>query len=150
VGWAGYVECMEACLRSLVAKPEKRDHKEDLDMAGRMILSRVSELSVGSGSLQNLLPLNQVEVKVRVMLRPTVSRPVSLGVKPHPGLLLSVVGLLMCGARPDERTSLSFTIAAGPLQRSHSRVRVPRDPYFTVSDSRLLQPGGPGSRIYIP
>jgi hypothetical protein len=34
---------------------------------------------------------------------------------------------------------LSFTIAAGPRQRSHSRVRVPWDsrPYFTVSDSRL-------------
>jgi hypothetical protein len=34
---------------------------------------------------------------------------------------------------------LSFTIAAGPRQRSHSQVRVPRDsrPHFTVSDSRL-------------
>jgi hypothetical protein len=33
---------------------------------------------------------------------------------------------------------LSFTIAAGPRQRSHSRVWVPWDsrPYFTVSDSR--------------
>jgi hypothetical protein len=47
---------------------------------------------------------------------------------------------------------LSFTIAAGPRQRSHSRFRVPRDswPHFTVSDSRLPQPGGPGPRIYIP
>jgi hypothetical protein len=47
---------------------------------------------------------------------------------------------------------LSFTIAAGLSQRSHSRTRVPRDPwsYFTVSDSRLLQPGGPDPRIYIP
>jgi hypothetical protein len=47
---------------------------------------------------------------------------------------------------------LSFTIAAGLRQRSHSRVRVPRVswPYFTVSDSRLPQPGGPGPRIYIP
>jgi hypothetical protein len=38
-----------------------------------------------------------------------------------------------------ERTGLSFTIASGPRQRSHSRVRVPWDawPYFTVSDSRL-------------
>jgi hypothetical protein len=34
---------------------------------------------------------------------------------------------------------LSFTIAAGPRQRTHSRVRVPWDslPYFTVSDLRL-------------
>jgi hypothetical protein len=46
---------------------------------------------------------------------------------------------------------LSFTIAAGPRQRSHSQVRVPRDswPYFTVSDSRRPQPGGPSPRIYI-
>jgi hypothetical protein len=49
-------------------------------------------------------------------------------------------------------TSSLFTIAAGSRQRSHSQVRVPRDsrPYFTVSDSRLPQPGGPGPRIYIP
>jgi hypothetical protein len=31
----------------------------------------------------------------------------------------------MWGALSDERTGLSFTIAAGPRQRSHSRVRVP-------------------------
>jgi hypothetical protein len=52
----------------------------------------------------------------------------------------------------NERMGLSFTIAAGPRQRGHSRVRVPRDswPYFTLSDSRLPQPGRPGRRIYIP
>jgi hypothetical protein len=35
---------------------------------------------------------------------------------------------------------------------SHSRVQVPWDlwPYFTVSDSRLLQPGWPDPRIYKP
>jgi hypothetical protein len=35
--------------------------------------------------------------------------------------------------------------------RRHSQVRVPRDSWqnFTVSDSRLPQPGGPGLRIYI-
>jgi hypothetical protein len=39
-----------------------------------------------------------------------------------------------------------------PRQRSHSQVRVPRDswPYFPVSYLRLLQPGGPRPRIYIP
>jgi hypothetical protein len=54
----------------------------------------------------------------------------------------------MWGALFDERTGLSFTIAAGP----RSRVRVLRDswPHFTVSDSRLPHPGGPGLRIYIP
>jgi hypothetical protein len=47
---------------------------------------------------------------------------------------------------------LSFTVAAGSYQRSHSLVRVPRDsrPHITVSDSRLPQPGGPGPHIYIP
>jgi hypothetical protein len=47
---------------------------------------------------------------------------------------------------------VSFTIAAGPRQHKHSRVRVPRDSwtYFIISDSRLPQPGGPGHHIYIP
>jgi hypothetical protein len=47
--------------------------------------------------------------------------------------------LSLCKILSDERMGLSCTIAAGPRQRSHSRVRVPRDswPYFTVSDSRL-------------
>jgi hypothetical protein len=46
---------------------------------------------------------------------------------------------------------LSFTIAAGPHQRSHSEVRVPWDsrPHFTVSDSRLSKPGWTGPRVYI-
>jgi hypothetical protein len=45
----------------------------------------------------------------------------------------------MWGALSDERTGLSFTIAAGSRQSSHSRVRVPWDsrPYFTVADLRL-------------
>jgi hypothetical protein len=47
---------------------------------------------------------------------------------------------------------LSFTIAAGPRQRSYSQVWVPQDsrPHFTVSDLTLTQPGGPGTCIYIP
>jgi hypothetical protein len=51
----------------------------------------------------------------------------------------------------DERMGLSFTIAAGPRQRGHSQVCIPRDswPHFTVSDSRLPQPGRPGPYIYI-
>jgi hypothetical protein len=45
----------------------------------------------------------------------------------------------MWGALSDERTGLSFRIADGPRQSSHSRVRVPWDlwPYFTVSNSKL-------------
>jgi hypothetical protein len=67
-------------------------------------------------------------------------------------LLPSFAGLLMRGSLPDERTDLSFRIAAGPHQRNHSGVRVPRDslPYFALSDSRLFQPGGPGLRMYVP
>jgi hypothetical protein len=47
---------------------------------------------------------------------------------------------------------LTFTTAAGPRRDSHSQVRVPREswPYFTVLDSILPLPGGPGPRIYIP
>jgi hypothetical protein len=46
----------------------------------------------------------------------------------------------MWGTLSDEKTCLSFTTAAGPRQRSHSRIRVPWDwrrPCFTVSDSRF-------------
>jgi hypothetical protein len=66
--------------------------------------------------------------------------------------LLSVAGLLMWVTVSEERTGLSFTIAAGSRQRSHSRARVPLDSwsYFTVWDSRLSQPGGLGPRIYTP
>jgi hypothetical protein len=46
---------------------------------------------------------------------------------------------------------LSFTIATDPRQRCRSHVRVPRDSwsYFTISDSRLSQPGALGPRVYI-
>jgi hypothetical protein len=39
----------------------------------------------------------------------------------------TVASLLMRGVLSDERTGLSFTIAAGPRQGSYSRVRVPWD-----------------------
>jgi hypothetical protein len=46
---------------------------------------------------------------------------------------LTVTVLFMLGALSDERTGLSFVYAAGPCQRSLSRVRVLWDsrPYFT-------------------
>jgi hypothetical protein len=61
------------------------------------------------------------------------------GLQPDIYYCLTVVGLFMWGFLSDERTGLSFAIAVGHRQRSHSRVRVPWDlrPYFTVSDSRL-------------
>jgi hypothetical protein len=54
-------------------------------------------------------------------------------------LLFDSYGLVLWGALSDERTVLSFVYAAGPHQRSLSRIRFPRDswPHFTVSDSRL-------------
>jgi hypothetical protein len=96
---------------------------------------------------------------MEVVLRPTVSRPVCLGVKHPPGAYdqifyccQTVAGLLMWGALSAERTGLPFTIAAGFRPRSHSWIRVPRDlwPHSTVSDSRLPQPGEPGPCFYIP
>jgi hypothetical protein len=43
-------------------------------------------------------------------------------------------------------------LSAGPRQHSYTQGSVPRNSWshFTVSDSRLLEPGGPGPRIYIP
>jgi hypothetical protein len=61
------------------------------------------------------------------------------GLRPDFYYRQTVAGSLIWGALSDERTGLSFTITAGPSQRSLSRVRAPWDsqPYFTVSDLRL-------------
>jgi hypothetical protein len=80
------------------------------------------------------------------MLRPTASRPVCLSIKYPSGLttrFLFPYGIRntsdSCGfvdmgrSLSYERTGLSFAIASGPSQRSHSRVRVPWD-----SHSRIL------------
>jgi hypothetical protein len=75
-----------------------------------------------------------VEFELSFMLRPTVSRPVSLGIK-HPFeaydrifiTCVTVTVLFLWGALSDERNGLSFVCAAGTCQRSLSRVRVPRD-----------------------
>jgi hypothetical protein len=60
----------------------------------------------------------------------------------------TVAGLWMWGALSDDRTGLLFTTAAGPRQRSHSRVRVPWDSrrYFTVSVSKLPFSSPPTTR----
>jgi hypothetical protein len=71
-----------------------------------------------------------------------ISRLICLGIKHPSGAYDQIFITVSCGfvgVLSDERTGLSFTIAAGPRQRVYSRVRVPWDsrPYFTVSDSRL-------------
>jgi hypothetical protein len=70
------------------------------------------------------------------------------GLRPDFYYRRTVAGLLMWGALSDVRASLSFTIAAGPIQRSHSLVRAPLDsrPYFTVSDLRLPISSPPTTR----
>jgi hypothetical protein len=94
-------------------------------------------------------------LKVKVILRPTVSRPVCLGTK-HPFgaydqiliTCVTVTVLFLWGALSDERTDLFFVCAAGPCQRSLSQVRVPWDLrlYFTVSDLRLPFSSPPTTR----
>jgi hypothetical protein len=68
-------------------------------------------------------------LQVKVTLRLTVSQSVSLGVEPQPDIYycLTITVLFLWGALSDERTGLSFIYAAGPRQRSLSRVRVPWD-----------------------
>jgi hypothetical protein len=48
--------------------------------------------------------------------------------------------LLMWAPLSNERTGLSFTIAAGPRQRSHSRARIPRDSITMFYRLRLETP----------
>jgi hypothetical protein len=43
----------------------------------------------------------------------------------------------MWGALSDERTGLSFSIAAGPRQRIHSLVRVPQDSLYHILLSQI-------------
>jgi hypothetical protein len=72
------------------------------------------------------------------MLRPTVSRPVYLvsspswGLRPDSYCCQTFAGLWMWGAPCDERRGLSFTVAADPRQRSHSRGRIPRDSWHIL------------------
>jgi hypothetical protein len=70
------------------------------------------------------------------------------GLRPDFYYRRTVAGLLMWGTLSDGRTGLSFTIAAGPCQRSHSLVRASLDsqPYFTVSDLRLPISSPPATR----
>jgi hypothetical protein len=74
----------------------------------------------------------------------SASRPACLGIKHPPGaydrIFITLRQLRVCYG--------AFSIAAGPRQVSHSRVRVPWDSrsYFTLSDSRLPFSSPPTTR----
>jgi hypothetical protein len=88
------------------------------------------------------------------MLRPTVSRPVCLGIKHAPeAYSQTIAGLLMWDALSDKRTGLSFTIAAGPRQRSNFRGTVfyclrLETSIFVASYDPQGYGGGIGSRLH--
>jgi hypothetical protein len=96
--------------------------------------------------MQTMLSYVVLSSWVWLILRPTVSRPVYLGIEHPSGALRpdfsccrTVAGLLIRGALSDERTGLSFISAPGPRQRSHFRARVSWNswPTFSVPDSKL-------------
>jgi hypothetical protein len=87
-------------------------------------------ISDGSGSLQKIPLTNSSQSQSQSYVK-TDGQSASLSwcqapfwdSRPDFYLCQTVVGLLMWGALSDERTSLSFTIAADPCQRSYSWVR---------------------------
>jgi hypothetical protein len=103
-------------------------------------------------SLPRILSLS---LSLSLMLRPTDSRPVCVGIK-HPSgaydqifiTCVTVTVLFLWDALSDERTGLSFVCATGPCQRNLSRVLVAWDSrsYFTVSHLRLSFPSPPTTR----
>jgi hypothetical protein len=119
--------------------------------SSRFIINAILESSESWGGEELILSWAELSF----MLRPTVSRPVCLGIK-HPFgtydqifiACVTVTVLFLWGALSDERTGLSFVYAAGPCQRNLSLVRVRWDsrPYFTVSDSRLPFSSPPTTR----
>jgi hypothetical protein len=113
-----------------------------------------SSIQPNSATARLQLKVNS-SVKVKVILRLTISQPVSLGIEHPPGgpwpdiyCSSTVTVLFLWGALSDERMSLSYVHAAGTCQRSLYQVRVPWDspPYFTVSHSRLPFSSPPTTR----
>jgi hypothetical protein len=62
------------------------------------------------------------------------------GLRPDLYYCWTVAHLLMWDALSDERTGLSFIIASGTRQRSHSRVRVPWDLETIVRSIQRIKP----------
>jgi hypothetical protein len=96
-----------------------------------------------------------LSVQPSLMLRPTIRRPLSWNKAPIWGLRPDFIsqtaaGLLIWGALSDERTGLSFTISAGPCQRSHSRVPILQSQIRDFPFRRLLRLAGLRWRYSIP
>jgi hypothetical protein len=123
------IHCWTASVfSSTVTNGERRNHCSHIELPWTTSVWRIT-------------PTSRV-----LMLRPTISRPVCLGVK-HPSgaydqIFSTVRQLRLCWC---EALSLPrgwvcrLQLYTGPRQRRHFRVRVPWDSwsYFTVSDSRL-------------
>jgi hypothetical protein len=88
-----------------------------------------------------------VLVCLSLILRPTVSRLVCLGIK-HPSGAYDQAFITVRQLRACWCGTLSFTITPCPLQDNHFRVRVPWDswPYFTFSELRHLITSSPTTR----
>jgi hypothetical protein len=92
------------------------------------------------------------------MLQLMVSWPVYLGVKPHHGpktrlwLLSDSCGFVHVGCPLWQEDGSIVYICCWPLPVQSVSGLSPMGlvPYFTVSDLRWPQPGGPGPHIYIP
>jgi hypothetical protein len=116
-------------------------------------LSLGSELPPASATRSSLLrtaALNRLNQQLKVVLRPT--RPI-WGPSPDFHYCQTVADLLMRGRPFDERTVLSFTIAVGPRQHSHFRVRVSRGDHILPSQNRgspNLRARSPYLRVYPP
>jgi hypothetical protein len=101
--------------------------------------------SDGSGSLQTPVVLCHNSESESYVTTDGVSASLSWNKEPNWGLRPD---FYYCQTVASLLTGLSFTIAAGPRQRSHSRVPVLWNslPYFTVSESRIPFSSPPTTR----
>jgi hypothetical protein len=78
-------------------------------------------------------------VKVKVTLRPMVSRPVILGVKPHLGTKTIFMLLSIWGALSDERAGLSFVAVLVSSTCRYSTGSIVKNLFYFLGAYYLLQ-----------